>query len=152
MVEACTLCDMCFMTKCPYVPPHPFMLDFPHLMLRHRFVAAKTGSNNAEFTQKQLAEMDRNGTLARLVSPVINWASDIDNKPARAAMEKVAGIDRNATLPKFYSRTFVSAQARPIPFIPMRPDLRMPSARLRSMPPASSITTSRPPAWRHAPF
>jgi glycerol-3-phosphate dehydrogenase subunit C len=20
--QACTLCDMCFMTKCPYVPPH----------------------------------------------------------------------------------------------------------------------------------
>ena len=29
VVEACTLCDMCFMTKCPYVPPHPFQLDFP---------------------------------------------------------------------------------------------------------------------------
>ena len=40
VVEACTLCDMCFMTKCPYVPPHPFQLDFPHLMLRHRFANA----------------------------------------------------------------------------------------------------------------
>ena len=40
VVEACTLCDMCFMTKCPYVPPHPFALDFPHLMLRHRFASA----------------------------------------------------------------------------------------------------------------
>ena len=36
--QACTLCDMCFMTKCPYVPPHPWNLDFPHLMLRHRAV------------------------------------------------------------------------------------------------------------------
>ena len=36
VVDACTLCDMCFMTKGPYVPPHPFDLDFPHLMLRHR--------------------------------------------------------------------------------------------------------------------
>ena len=34
--EACTLCDMCFMVKCPYVPPHEFDLDFPHLMLRYR--------------------------------------------------------------------------------------------------------------------
>ena len=50
IVEACTLCDMCFMTKCPYVPPHPFMLDFPHLMLRHRFVEAKKG--NTEFIQR----------------------------------------------------------------------------------------------------
>ena len=36
--EACTLCDMCFMTKCPYVPPHPFQLDFPPLILRARAV------------------------------------------------------------------------------------------------------------------
>ena len=35
VVDACTLCDMCFMTKCPYVPPHEFDLDFPHLMLRY---------------------------------------------------------------------------------------------------------------------
>src|SRR4051812_25442612 len=107
VVEACTLCDMCFMTKCPYVPPHPFMLDFPHLMLRHRFVEAKNG--HTDFTQTQLAEMDRNGTMARIVSPVINWASKKDNNLTRPLMEKVAGIDRDAELPKFHSRTFVSA-------------------------------------------
>ncbi len=42
VVEACTLCDMCFMTKCPYVPPHPFNVDFPHLMLRHRATEAQS--------------------------------------------------------------------------------------------------------------
>ena len=36
VVDACTLCDMCYMTKCPYVPPHEFNIDFPHLMLRYR--------------------------------------------------------------------------------------------------------------------
>ena len=107
VVEACTLCDMCFMTKCPYVPPHPFMLDFPHLMLRHRFVEAKAG--NKDFVQRQLAEMDRNGTMARIAAPIVNWASDKDNKPVRALMEKTVGIDAKATLPKFHSRTFVSA-------------------------------------------
>ena len=30
VVDACTLCDMCFLTKCPYVPPHEFNIDFPH--------------------------------------------------------------------------------------------------------------------------
>ena len=103
VVEACTLCDMCFMTKCPYVPPHPFMLDFPHLMLRHRFVEAKAGQT--EFVQQQLAEMDRNGTMARPVAPIVNWASDRSNKPVRAVMESITGIDRNATLPKFHART-----------------------------------------------
>jgi glycerol-3-phosphate dehydrogenase subunit C len=107
VVEACTLCDMCFMTKCPYVPPHPFMLDFPHLMLRHRFVAAKDGKS--EFIQRQLAEMDRNGALAAPIAPLVNWASAKDNKLTRPLMEKVTGIDAKATLPKFASRTFVSA-------------------------------------------
>ncbi|HVV28112.1 MAG TPA: heterodisulfide reductase-related iron-sulfur binding cluster [Rhizomicrobium sp.] len=109
VVEACTLCDMCFMTKCPYVPPHPFMLDFPHLMLRHRFVEAQKGERNQEATQRRLAETDRNGRLARFVSPVVNWASDTSNKAMRALMEKAAGIDARATLPKFHARTFVAA-------------------------------------------
>ena len=107
VVEACTLCDMCFMTKCPYVPPHAFNLDFPHLILRARAVEAKAGKTR--FTQQQLAEMDRNGTLARFASPVINWASSVDNKLTRPVMEAVAGIDRTAELPKFHTRTFVAA-------------------------------------------
>lgn len=107
VVEACTLCDMCFMTKCPYVPPHPFMLDFPHLMLRHRFVAAQNG--HQDFTQDQLARMDRNGTLARAIAPLINWAGSVSNGVTRPVMEKTLGIDRDATLPKFSGRTFVLA-------------------------------------------
>ncbi len=112
VVEACTLCDMCFMTKCPYVPPHPFMLDFPHLMLRHRYAEAKAGNRNKEFVQQQLAEMDRNGKAARFVSPVVNWASDKSNTVTRTLMEKAAGIDARATLPKFHSRTFMAAAKR----------------------------------------
>jgi glycerol-3-phosphate dehydrogenase subunit C len=107
VVEACTLCDMCFMTKCPYVPPHPFMLDFPHLMLRHRFVEAKNGQTDV--VQQQLAEMDRNGKAARFGSPIVNWASDKKNGLTRGLMEKTIGIDAKATLPKFHARTFVSA-------------------------------------------
>jgi len=113
VVEACTLCDMCFMTKCPYVPPHAFNLDFPHLILRARAAEAKQGKTS--FTQQQLAEMDRNGRLARFASPLINWASSRSNSVTRPLMEAVAGIDRTAPLPKFHSRTFVSAdRADPI--------------------------------------
>src|SRR5258708_28919752 len=43
VVDACTLCDLCYMTKCPYVPPHEFNVDFPHLMLPHRAVAERKG-------------------------------------------------------------------------------------------------------------
>jgi glycerol-3-phosphate dehydrogenase subunit C len=120
VVEACTLCDMCFMTKCPYVPPHPFMLDFPHLMLRHR--AAEAARGHKDFTQGQLAEMDRNGRLARFASPLINWATDKSNKPMRALLEKAAHIDPKASLPKFHSRTFVSAdRSQPVSPNPAAP-------------------------------
>src|SRR5580658_6374544 len=62
VVDACTLCDMCFMTKCPYVPPHPFDVDFPHLMLRYR--AAELRAGRKDFIARQLAEMDRNGRIS----------------------------------------------------------------------------------------
>ncbi len=107
VVEACTLCDMCFMTKCPYVPPHEFQLDFPHLMLRYRAVEAKNGKSN--FIARQLGEMDRNGTLARFASPVINWASEKSNGLTRPVMSAALDIDRDAELPKFHTRTFVAA-------------------------------------------
>jgi glycerol-3-phosphate dehydrogenase subunit C len=104
VVEACTLCDMCFMTKCPYVPPHEFNLDFPHLMLRHRAAVGKK-----DFTARQLAEMDRNGGMAVPLSPLVNWASDKSNKLTRGAMDAVAHIDADATLPAFASQTFMRA-------------------------------------------
>src|SRR3954462_2384273 len=68
VVDACTLCDICFMTKCPYVPPHQFNLDFPHLMLRYRAMQLKKGE--ITFTARQLTETDRNGKLAGAVAPL----------------------------------------------------------------------------------
>ena len=35
------------MTKCPYVPPHDWSLDFPHLMLRAKAVRFKEGERQA---------------------------------------------------------------------------------------------------------
>jgi glycerol-3-phosphate dehydrogenase subunit C len=107
VVEACTLCDMCFMTKCPYVPPHEFNLDFPHLMLRHRAAEARAGKK--DFTARQLAEMDRNGRMAVPLSGLVNWGAERGNKLTRPLMEAVAGIDADATLPKFASQTFMRA-------------------------------------------
>jgi glycerol-3-phosphate dehydrogenase subunit C len=110
IVEACTLCDMCFMTKCPYVPPHPFNVDFPHLMLRYR--AAEVRAGKKDFIARQLAEMDRNGNAATHVAPVVNWGARRDNTLTRPAMDRLLGIDNHATLPKFASRTFVSEARR----------------------------------------
>lgn len=112
VTEACTLCDMCFMTKCPYVPPHPFQLDFPHLLLRHRVAEAKAGKT--DFTARQLAEMDRNGRMAVPLAPLVNWGAKTDNTLTRPLMDKLAHIDETATLPKFASQTFMRAdKAKP---------------------------------------
>ena len=43
VVDHCYLCDMCYMSKCPYVPPHPWNVDFPHLMLRAKAVRLRGG-------------------------------------------------------------------------------------------------------------
>jgi glycerol-3-phosphate dehydrogenase subunit C len=102
--EACTLCDMCFMTKCPYVPPHAWALDFPHLMLRHRAVQAK--KHGIDFVEKQLADTDRTGRLGTFVSGLMNWATDETNQPMRRSLEKFTGIHHGARLPRQAGETF----------------------------------------------
>src|ERR1700742_5044919 len=90
VVDACTLCDMCFLTKCPYVPPHEFNIDLPHLMLRHR--AAERRHGGGDFVREQLGETARTGRLAKPLAPLANWATKVENKPVRALMEAVAGV------------------------------------------------------------
>ena len=104
VVDGCTLCDLCFMTKCPYVPPPEFNLDFPHLMLRYR--AAEFAKGEIGVMRQALGETDRNGKLGGLAPGLVNWATDTANKPVRAVMEKIAKVDRNAALPKFHGKTF----------------------------------------------
>ena len=97
------------MTKCPYVPPHEFNLDFPHLMLRYRAIENRDGK--IPFAQKEVSKTDRNGKLAAPVSSLANWSTKTDNALTRPVMQAVAGIDKNAVLPKFHGKTF-TARAR----------------------------------------
>jgi glycerol-3-phosphate dehydrogenase subunit C len=113
VADACTLCDMCFMTKCPYVPPHEFNVDFPHVMLRYRAVEFHEG--RVPRARTELGKTDRNGNLARHVAPLANWASDRHNQLTRPVLEKVAQVDRNAALPKYHGRTFVARSRRAAP-------------------------------------
>jgi len=106
VVDACTLCDMCFLTKCPYVPPHEFNIDFPHLMLRYR--AAEYAKDGAPFFDKQLTETDRNGKLAAIAPKLANWASRRGNGLTRPTLESVAGVHHDAELPKFHGTPFVA--------------------------------------------
>jgi glycerol-3-phosphate dehydrogenase subunit C len=110
--EACTLCDMCFLTKCPYVPPHPFDIDIPHLILRYR--AAKRRAGEKQFVREELGETDRNGKLAKRVAGLANWATARKNTPLRKLLEAIAQIDAEAELPKYHSKTATDLLKAPI--------------------------------------
>ena len=107
VVDQCTLCDMCFLTKCPYVPPHAFNLDIPHLFLRYRMAENAAGRGEG-FFDKQLTETDRNGKLFGLMPDVANWATRRGNALTRPAMEAIAGVDAKVELPKYTGKTFVT--------------------------------------------
>src|SRR5205823_12518421 len=99
----CYLCDMCFMTKCPYVPPHPWNVDFPHLMLRAKAVRARTAG--VPWRGRALAATDTVGRLAGI--PVVAQLVNAVNRTAagRALLEKTLGVDRTAPLPQYHARS-----------------------------------------------
>jgi Fe-S oxidoreductase len=104
VVDQCYLCDVCYMTKCPYVPPHPWNLDFPHLMLRAKAVHFK--KQGARFRDRLLTSTDRLGKLATIpvVVQTVNWAN---NTPAtRSLMEKALGVAKEAALPPYATKSF----------------------------------------------
>ena len=106
VVDACTLCDMCFMTKCPYVPPHEFNLDFPHLMLRYR--TAQRRENELPRMPYQFAQIDRNGKIGVFFSKILNWVTDVKNATIRKILELFVKIDKRVRIPKYNSETFDS--------------------------------------------
>ncbi|MDH5694187.1 MAG: heterodisulfide reductase-related iron-sulfur binding cluster [Gammaproteobacteria bacterium] len=101
VVDQCYLCDLCYMTKCPYVPPHEWNLDFPHLMLRAKAYKFKKG--DVKTRDKILTSTDTMGKLASIpvVAEVVNAVNTI--KPMRKVLDKVLGVHPDAKLPKYYS-------------------------------------------------
>jgi len=99
VVDHCYLCDLCFMTKCPYVPPHEWDIDFPHLMLRAKAVKHKQGS--ASKVGKILSATDTVGKLATI--PVINQLVNFttDNNLTRKVLDKTFQIHPKAFVPKY---------------------------------------------------
>ncbi len=104
VVDHCYLCDLCYMTKCPYVPPHEWNVDFPHLMLRGK--AQKFKNGNVKTRDKILTSTDKLGSLAGI--PVVSQAVNAANKlPAvRKILDSGFGIHADATLPEFHSNVF----------------------------------------------
>jgi glycerol-3-phosphate dehydrogenase subunit C len=110
VVDQCFLCDLCYMTKCPYVPPHPWNVDFPHLMLRAKAIEYRDGE--VTLRDRVLSNTDALGHLAGI--PVVTQTVNAVNhtKPMRALMEDTLGVDRKAWLPDFATRKFRSAAKR----------------------------------------
>jgi Fe-S oxidoreductase len=103
VVDHCYLCDLCYMTKCPYVPPHHWNVDFPHLMLRAKAVKFKQGKTTIR--DRLLTSTDLVGSIAGI--PVVAQAVNAANKakPLRKLLDKTLGVHPEAVLPEFQSWT-----------------------------------------------
>jgi len=106
VVDQCYMCDLCYVVKCPYVPPHPWNVDFPHLMLRAKAYQFNAGTMKHPVRDRLLSSTDRNGKLATIpvVVQAVNAAAK--SKPLRGLGEKVVGVHKDAWVPEFAPRTF----------------------------------------------
>jgi Fe-S oxidoreductase len=117
VVDQCYLCDMCYMTKCPYVPPHPWNVDFPHLQLRAKAVKFRRGE--VKLRDRLLSSTDAVGRLATI--PVVVQTVNAANKAgfSRALMERALGVHRKRELPEYAAERFRSG-AKPDASFPVR--------------------------------
>lgn len=117
VVDQCFLCDVCYVTKCPYVPPHPWNLDFPHLMLRAKAVKFKQG--DVKMRDKLLASTDKMGMFAGI--PIVTEAVNAVNRTGlmRSAMESTLGVDKKAWIPEYAPKTFpqLATESTPWPVV-----------------------------------
>jgi len=107
-VDQCYLCDLCYMVKCPYVPPHPWNVDFPHLMLRAKAFQFREGRMKHPVRDRMLSSTDRNGKLAT-IPVVVQAVNAAARSPAlRRVGEKVAGVAKDAWVPSYTTKKFRS--------------------------------------------
>jgi Fe-S oxidoreductase len=99
VVEHCYLCDLCYMTKCPYVPPHEWQVDFPHLMLRAK--AVRHRKKGARLRDRVLSSTDTVGRLAGIpvITGIVNAANSIP------AVRSMIGVHPAARVPTYHSDT-----------------------------------------------
>jgi Fe-S oxidoreductase len=109
IVDHCYLCDLCYMTKCPYVPPHEWNVDFPHLMLRAKMVKFRKG--DIKTRDRLITSTDKIGKFASLpvITQTVNTVNS--NALARRLLDKTLGIHADAPLPKYHSRTLYKRDA-----------------------------------------
>ena len=110
VVDNCYLCDMCYMSKCPYVPPHPWNVDFPHLMLRAKAVRLK--QDGASARDRLLSSTDVVGRIAGIpvVREIVNAANR--SRTGRKLLSSLLGVHPEARLPDFHADTFRRRESR----------------------------------------
>jgi glycerol-3-phosphate dehydrogenase subunit C len=110
VVDHCYLCDMCYMSKCPYVPPHEWNVDFPHLMLRAK--AVRLRARGAPLRDRVLSSTDVVGRIAGIpvVREIVNAANR--SRTARRLLDRALGVHADAPLPEFHGDTFRRRESR----------------------------------------
>ena len=103
VAEQCYLCDLCYMTKCPYVPPHEWAVDFPHLMLQTKAVHYR--EQGASFRDETLTGTDRMGRMLSI--PLLDVTANAMNRNAgfRSVLEKTLKVHHQAPLPEYHAKT-----------------------------------------------
>ena len=123
VVDQCYLCDLCYMTKCPYVPPHPWNLDFPHTMLRAKVRKFRDGKPS--FRDRVLTSTDTVGKLAT-IPVVVEMVNAVNRTPAmRSMMQATLGVAKDAALPPYASPTLRESAPRSAAW-PVRDGARTP--------------------------
>ena len=117
VVDQCYLCDVCYMTKCPYVPPHPWNVDFPHVMLRAKAANFKAGK--VRRSDRILSSTDALGKLAGIPVVVKIANGTTRNKVARRALRSTLHVHTEAQLPDYHADKFRSS-AGPSPPHPVK--------------------------------
>jgi len=103
VVDQCYMCDLCYQTKCPYVPPHEWNLDFPHVMLRAKAVQFKKGERRISHKLLSNTKVQAGVATLPVVSNVVNASNR--SKPIRKIMDKMLDLHPDAHLPDFHSKT-----------------------------------------------
>ncbi len=119
VVDHCYLCDLCYMTKCPYVPPHEWNVDFPHLMLRAK--AVKFKEEGAKLRDRVLTSTDKVFGMASI--PLVDVTVNAVNRSGgmRKAIESAVGLHHEAPVPEFHSKTMHKRVAPMVKEIEPRP-------------------------------
>lgn len=101
--DVCYQCKMCYF-RCPYTPDddHPFMIDFPKLMLRHK--AQRAERNGVSFQDTVLGEPQVLGLFGSgFAAPMANLVTK--NSLMRKVQSGVMGMSEHFNLPPFAPKT-----------------------------------------------